>query len=763
MGRKAHLARMALGRSPFDAPLQDEDGEFILGPNVQHATARNYVQRFDSRGHPENLASEASRRRLRRAQNEVLSTVGVVVRKAKMNRSRWESMGDDQKHLLLLDENIAGANIGIVESVVLKMSTRWLSALRRRILVFKSYVGLSVPRILRTEWNVVGPWSVLFAGLPFGAVSAVSQALRDDILDEHRFTNLLRSSSTSPAIKFANLIGSHRLDFLKLLCSSLIVSSLRMLWFAAEYPLYAFSTLQSLYLIPAGAFPHPWSFVPFSNISPIQLPRPLPDGSLTSVVIYVTRLCAHPFTIAYVRDQIGKFIYTKLYILARHLVVKPDRPDRISLQSARANSSVFNDTTIPGLGADGKALSSHNEPSPFTETIKTLFPALFWLWEKILQTQSASLTVELTPDMQEELVQRSMMYYRDSIRRQRRDYGATRHSSRTLRVMAIRDAFADFGLDPDQAMVDIFELAEGLHVSARDDASTATPEPEADILTSPMVIVAEADGALHVQPARTADASQLESQHSPGDRSPENLQEANGADATRTDIVEGISEMPTLDERTVPLERLLLTAPSDRLAIHVDEPIDAQLFPSPPPSSPPSPPELGINRAQSLIATAPRPVRRETDIYNEQARPIRQDLFSRHHSLRAQEEDDGVYRVTILSNHPAEAFALNVASAIEPLLLLPLDILFFRSMVRNFTTQPTSYGLSLSTGSLLTRTLPVVFNFGADEYNGSSAMLPILGNWVITLATQSIINFTIWKMTTHLILRLGRRFGWGKI
>lgn len=123
------------GRSPFDAPLQDEQGEFILGPNVQHGTARNYVQRFDSRGHPENLASEAARRRLRRAQNEVLSTVGVVVRKAKMNRSAWEDMGDDQKHQLLLDENIAGANFGVVESVVLKLSTRWLSALRRRILV----------------------------------------------------------------------------------------------------------------------------------------------------------------------------------------------------------------------------------------------------------------------------------------------------------------------------------------------------------------------------------------------------------------------------------------------------------------------------------------------------------------------------------------------------------------------------------------------------------------------------------------------------
>ncbi|KIW42771.1 uncharacterized protein PV06_06285 [Exophiala oligosperma] len=744
MGRKAHLARMALGRSPFDAPLQDEQGEFILGPNVQHGTARNYVQRFDSRGHPENLASEAARRRLRRAQNEVLSTVGVVVRKAKMNRSAWEDMGDDQKHQLLLDENIAGANFGVVESVVLKLSTRWLSALRRRILVYKSYVGLSVPQILMTEWNVVGPWSVLFAGLPIGAVSALSQALRDDVLDEGRFTNLLLSSRKSPAIRVANLIVSH---------------SLRMLWFAAEYPLYAFSTLQSLYLIPIGAIPHPWSFVPFSHLSPVQLPQPLPDGSFRSLVAYLARLFVQPITIAYIRDQIGKFLYTKLYILVRHLVVKPDRPDRISLQSARANSSVFNDTTIAGLGAGCKVLRSHNEPSTFADTINALFPALCWLWEKILQTQSASLAVELTPDMEDELLQRSAMYYRDSMRRQQREFGPLRHSLRTLRVMAIRDAFADFGLDPDQAMVGIFELAQGMQVAVREDASTATPEPDPDILTNPMVDVVESDGTLQI---RTAEASQLGNRHTPGNRSPENLHEINDADATRADNVEGISEMQSLDEPAVPLERLLWTAPQEPVVVHVDEPIEEQLFPSPPPSSPPSAPELGINRAHSLTATAPRPVRRETDVYSEQARPIRQDLFYRRHS-RAREEDDGLYRVTILSNHPAEAFALNVASVIEPLLLLPLDILFFRSMVNNFATQPTSYGLSLSTGSLITRMFPVGFGFGANEYHGLSAVFLTLGNWGIAFATQSMLNFAMWKMSTLFVLRLGQRFGWGKV
>lgn len=38
-----------------------------------------YIQRYDYRGHPENQASRAAARRSRRAQNDVLSTVGVCV------------------------------------------------------------------------------------------------------------------------------------------------------------------------------------------------------------------------------------------------------------------------------------------------------------------------------------------------------------------------------------------------------------------------------------------------------------------------------------------------------------------------------------------------------------------------------------------------------------------------------------------------------------------------------------------------------------
>lgn len=182
-----------------------------MGPNVQRNTPRNYVQLFDAKGHPQNLASETSMRRLIRAQNDALSTVGVVVRRASMNRSPWQSMSDEQKHLLLLDENVAGANYGLVESLLQGLATRWIVTLRRRILTYKSYVGLSVPQMILSEWNILGLRTFLLAGLPSAAIAGISHSLRDDILDDARSLSLLRPTSRLHIGSIARVVRTQRL------------------------------------------------------------------------------------------------------------------------------------------------------------------------------------------------------------------------------------------------------------------------------------------------------------------------------------------------------------------------------------------------------------------------------------------------------------------------------------------------------------------------------------------------------------------------
>jgi hypothetical protein len=75
---------------------------------------------------------------------------------------------------------------------------------------YKSYVGLPLPQILMKEWRMMGLWPILFAGLPSGAIAAVSQALRDDTLDDGRSANIPRSIGTSFVTRATRVIGTHR-------------------------------------------------------------------------------------------------------------------------------------------------------------------------------------------------------------------------------------------------------------------------------------------------------------------------------------------------------------------------------------------------------------------------------------------------------------------------------------------------------------------------------------------------------------------------
>jgi hypothetical protein len=58
-------------------------------------------------------------------------------------------MSNEQKHVLLLDENIAGANCGLIESLVQRLATRWIVAFRRRLLVSRVADRLTTSNMVR--------------------------------------------------------------------------------------------------------------------------------------------------------------------------------------------------------------------------------------------------------------------------------------------------------------------------------------------------------------------------------------------------------------------------------------------------------------------------------------------------------------------------------------------------------------------------------------------------------------------------------------
>ncbi|OAP54993.1 hypothetical protein AYL99_10693 [Fonsecaea erecta] len=763
MGRHSHIARLALGRSPFGPPLEDENGEFILGPNVQRRTDHNYIQQFDDRGHPRNLASETLRRRLLRAQNEALSTVGVVVRKAQMQRSWWQSMNDMQRYRLLLDEHATGAYCEIVETITQNVATHWIVNFRRRLLTFKSYLGLPIPQMLFSEWNIMGPSAFLFAGLLPGTIARISQLLRVAILEDERL-----SKSMHPA-KLFSLSNIGRL---------IRWSSLQILWFTFEYPFHAYSALQSLYFIPIHPTPSLSAMIPFSSHSPVQMSLGVSKWSWGALIPLLGNTMSSPFALAFIRDLVGNYLFKKVYVIVRQMVAKPDRPDRISLQSARnLNASLELEEAI--FGESGEV-----GPRSLKETIQSIIPASLWFWVRIIQTQRVPLAVELSPNIEIELLGRSAMHYR-VFYRQNRELDL-RRASRTLRVMAIRAAFHDFNLDPDHSMIDIFELADDVSFLASSSASTSTPDPQ-DL----SLLTEEATGA-GIASDSQADAEPEMPQgdrQAGGDQVADNVNDEDllvgiGSHEETGDTVGPlpISGSPAVDREsaqpTVPLETLLEPGLADHAEsgeLRAASPVpttpnrEPHIIPNPFQVSPrprtPSPisPIPGISRAASLPHTTPRPVRRPTVI--EQDVPAMGDEMLQRRQTQSRDPrnaDESLYRVTVLSNHPAEAFAHYTTSIIESIVLLPLDIMFLRSLARGFVSQ-NSAGLQMAgASSLLSDVWPLTSGLRLRGISMGQS-LQFWGNFFLTIGMQGIVNLVIWGVGTRVTMKLGERFGWGKV
>jgi hypothetical protein len=493
-----------------------------------------------------------------------------------------------------------------------------------------------------------------------------------------------------------------------------------------------------------------------------------------SLLSYAMRIFSTPPILAYVKDQVGQRVFNRVYAIVRYLVVKPDRPDRISLQSARENISMITEDPLPGLAAKAKPKSSHHPSETFTLMIKTLFPAIFWIWEKILLTQRASLAVELSSDIEEELIIRSTMYYRDLLREDRESRPDLRRAPRTLRIMAIRSAFNDFNLDPDHAVVDIFELADEMSFPPASNGSSPTPEPQDFGSTVPFAPDArQEDPSQEISqptaPSETADAETDTSGDAARSDNPQDLvaQEESLTVAPSAEAPQNAPADPPTSPPATPLEPLLEHVSSDP----EDDPWQRPSTPiprtsiqnSPAPESPrPDSPIPGISRAVSLPLTTPRPLRRPTDI-EEGLRAAREDLLRHGRSWdNGQTEDHGVYRVTLLSNHPAETLALSVASLAESILLFPLEMVFLRSLARTFLShQSGDMGMTRSTVSHAGM-WPLSIPHTATGL-GLSGWANLLGNWSITIGLQGLINYMVWKTSTRFVLRLGRRFGWGSM
>jgi hypothetical protein len=130
---KIRNADKSQGRSPYEAPVLSGSGEFILGPYAhEFDNTDGYTQLYNERGHPEFRASRAAARDLRRAKNDVLSTVGVVYKTAKPTRSR---KNDGRLIKMVHSENEVGFILSGLDNLLMFCTLWWLFSLRMRVQV----------------------------------------------------------------------------------------------------------------------------------------------------------------------------------------------------------------------------------------------------------------------------------------------------------------------------------------------------------------------------------------------------------------------------------------------------------------------------------------------------------------------------------------------------------------------------------------------------------------------------------------------------
>lgn len=122
--------------------------------NTSVITRPGYIQQYDRRGHPENLASRALLRQSRRAQNDVLATVGVCVgldENGTAVRPEVHQKESDINNRIKVEsvmrENEVGLLLVAADIGLFFVGTFWVLGLRQRLQVSKAQ-SVSLARVM---------------------------------------------------------------------------------------------------------------------------------------------------------------------------------------------------------------------------------------------------------------------------------------------------------------------------------------------------------------------------------------------------------------------------------------------------------------------------------------------------------------------------------------------------------------------------------------------------------------------------------------
>ncbi|CAG8276913.1 unnamed protein product [Penicillium salamii] len=339
MGRQAYLNRLALvrppsGRSPYEVPDNATVDPTNPVRRVSEVHADNYIQEYDARGHPVNTESRILGKGLRRAKNDILSTMGIVVSK---EDRKTGNPNVQQKLDQIASENDFGLVITTLDQLFIFFGTWWTSSLTGRVQTYKHYAHSALMNAIQLERDSMGVLNFYFAGIPAWAASSGLAIAREGPL-KRVFVSLRDYAQY--------LTGESRL-VRSLFGAAYTVARNSVLMLSVEF--YMYSTLQSLSLVSPYSTSGLKLLIPFGEQSLLRLPTLPTDLSPRSLGTSLVGLLTSPSVLVilygyYLRPQLEE----RIYRLIRRRLPKPSLPDELSVRVAYEENLI--EWVVPSLG-----------------------------------------------------------------------------------------------------------------------------------------------------------------------------------------------------------------------------------------------------------------------------------------------------------------------------------------------------------------------------------------------------------------------------
>ncbi|CAI7565301.1 unnamed protein product [Penicillium glandicola] len=334
MGRQAYLNRLALGRSPYEAPDNAAVDPSSPVRRISNVHADDYMQQYDTRGHPVNPVSRTLGKELRRAKNDILSTMGIVVSGEDRNSS---IPNEQQKINQIASENDFGLVITTLDQLFIFFGTWWTSSVTGRVQTYRHYAHSALLSVIQSERDATGVLSFYFSGIPAWAMSSGLAIARETPL-KRVFVSLRDyvQSLTGDSLGVRSIFG-------------LLYTAARNSVLMLSMEFYMYSTLQSLSLVSPYRIPGVQLLLPFGKGSLLQLPTLPTDFSPHSLGTSFMGLLTSPGVLVflygyYLRPELEERIYR---LIRRHLP-KPALPDELSVRVAFEENLI--EWVVPTLG-----------------------------------------------------------------------------------------------------------------------------------------------------------------------------------------------------------------------------------------------------------------------------------------------------------------------------------------------------------------------------------------------------------------------------